>query len=118
MAIKITFEKFCKQWEVNFEQIIVHNTFEFATKAGVTLQDCFKKSFEEGGMYGSGTKWPARKSKWGTVKFPEHPVMNDTGTLRDSIGKYVFVPGKKVRKTLLTDTMSALVVKEFGRSME
>lgn len=102
MAIKMTLEEFCKQWEGKVDQIIAHNTFEFTTKAGVTLQDCFKKSFAEGGMYGSGTKWPARKSKWGTIKFPNHPVMNDTGTLRDSIRKYVFVPEKKGEKDPIT----------------
>ncbi|KAA6302855.1 MAG: hypothetical protein EZS26_001025 [Candidatus Ordinivivax streblomastigis] len=86
--MKITLDEFCLQWvkgnqyrtmASRFEK----NTFDFATIAGEYSKRFFQTSFIYGGFYGSGSKWKARESKWGK-KFT-HPVMIDTGTLRNSI---------------------------------
>lgn len=59
------------------------NVFDFTTKAGEYTKSRFRSSFETGGFYGSGSSWAPRESRWGR-KFT-HPVMIDTGTLKDSI---------------------------------
>ncbi len=92
---KITIDEFCNQWartkqQMSWSSRLSYNVEEFTTRAGVYSLSRFKTSFYEGGMYGSGTKWKPRESKWGK-KFT-HPVMRDQGILKGSLkggrGKY------------------------------
>ncbi|MDR2915758.1 MAG: hypothetical protein LBV74_13140 [Tannerella sp.] len=86
--IKITLDEFCNHWvKSKLERSIVSrfekNVFDFATLAGGYSKRFFTTSFLTGGFYGTGAKWQPRESKWGK-KFT-HPVMNDTGTLKNAI---------------------------------
>ncbi len=86
--IKITLDEFCNHWvKSKYERSIVSrfekNVFDFATIAGHYSKRFFITSFLTGGFYGTGNKWQPRESKWGK-KFT-HPVLNDTGTLKNSI---------------------------------
>lgn len=85
----------CKQWTRDkkvrpWSSLLEKNAEDFATIAGVYARNCFRLSFMEGGLYGTGKKWAPRTSKWGK-KFT-HPVMIDTGELKSKIkgeiGKY------------------------------
>jgi hypothetical protein len=85
---KITLDDFCRHWiKEKYAMPIVSrfekNTFDFVTVAGEYSKRFFRTSFIYGGFYGSGTKWKPRESKWGK-KFT-HPVLVDSGTLRNSI---------------------------------
>lgn len=86
--MKITLEQFCQQWAPNgngryLPNKMEFNTHDFVTLAGEYSKSRFRSSFAEGGFYGSGRRWPERKSRWGR-RFT-HPVMIDSGTLSRSI---------------------------------
>lgn len=86
--MKLSVEQFCEQWAPKgnaryLPNKMEFNTHDFVTMAGEYTLSRFRTGFLEGGFYGSGRKWPERKSKWGR-KFT-HPVMNDTGTLAHTI---------------------------------
>lgn len=83
--MRITLEEFCEQWAPKgngryLPNKMEFNTHDFVTLAGDYSKSRFRSSFSEGGFYGSGRKWPARR--W---RPNEHPVMIDTGTLSRSI---------------------------------
>lgn len=59
------------------------NITNFTTEIGMFSKRFFRMSFAYGGFYASGNKWAARTSKWG--KKNSHSIMNDTGTLKNSI---------------------------------
>lgn len=85
---KLTLDQFCNLWAKDVRQkqwhsILAFNAENFATEAGEYAKSCFQASFEQGGFYGSGTKWAPRESKWGK-KF-KHPIMDDRGELKGSI---------------------------------
>jgi hypothetical protein len=86
--MKITLDQFCAQWVKDKHSMTLvnrfeKNTFDFVTAAGAWSKRFFQISFLYSGFYGSGAKWKPRESKWG--KKYTHPVMIDTGTLRNSI---------------------------------
>lgn len=86
--MKITLDQFCDQWARNGKQrawhsLLARNAEDFATTAGEYSKTMFKTSFAQGGFYGSGTKWAPRKSKTRTK--PPHPLMIETGELRNKI---------------------------------
>lgn len=56
---------------------------DFTALAGRFSQDRFRRSFDEGGFYGTGQKWPERTSRWGR-RF-DHPVMKHSGLLQSVI---------------------------------
>jgi hypothetical protein len=84
-AMRITLEEFCEQWAPRgngryLPNKMEFNTHDFVTLAGDYSKSRFRTSFSEGGFYGSGKKWPARR--W----LPDdHPVMIDSGILSRSI---------------------------------
>ncbi len=84
--IKISLDEFCNQWHKSkmqkpWHSVLAFNADEFVTKAGIYSLSAFRESFAMGGF--GGRKWKPRESKWGK-KF-QHPIMIDTGTLKDSI---------------------------------
>lgn len=86
--MNITPDQFYKQWlRLGPAQATVshfeNQVLDFTATAGRFSQDRFQRSFEEGGFYGSGQKWPARTSRWG--KRFTHPIMKDFGLLESSI---------------------------------
>lgn len=86
--MNITPEQFYNQWILNLKNQTKVSFFEnqvlrFAQTAGDISKDRFRKSFEEGGFYGTGQRWPERTSRWGR-RFT-HPVMRDFGLLASSI---------------------------------
>lgn len=86
--MRITLDQFCEQWAPkNNGRYLPHkmefNTHDFVTAAGRLSLSRFRSGFVEGGFYGSGRKWPPRRSKWG-LKYT-HPVMRDSGTLARTI---------------------------------
>lgn len=86
--IKITLDEFCAHWvKSKLERPVARrfekNVFDFTTIAGQYSKRFFSASFLTGGFYGTGTLWQPRSSKWGK-KFT-HPVLNDTGTLKNAI---------------------------------
>lgn len=86
--MKLTLDQFCDQWAPggSYRTILSRlefNIFDFTTQAGEISTAHFKSSFDQGGMAGSGSSWPARQSSWGR-KF-SHPVLNDRGSLKASI---------------------------------
>ena len=99
--MKITLDQFCTQWVkgANFMPMASRfdiNVCNFTTTAGQHTKQFFQNSFSSGGFYGSGAKWKPRESKWG-MKFT-HPVMIDTGTLRNSIqgeSKEISIDGRR-----------------------
>ena len=99
--MKITLDEFCGQWVKGANFMPLASRFEFnicnfATVAGDHTKQFFRNSFDAGGFYGSGTKWKPRESKWGK-KFT-HPVLIDTGTLKNSIkseSKEVSINGRR-----------------------
>lgn len=97
--MEITLDQFCKQWlrlgpasatVSHFERQV----FDFTHIAGSYSKDRFKQSFEQGGFYKTGEKWPERTSRWGR-KF-QHPIMNHSGLLKSSIDGV----GKSNNKTI------------------
>ena len=67
---KLTLDQFCDLWAKDIRQkqwhsILAKNAEDFATVAGEYALSCFRASFDQGGFYGSGTKWAPRESKWG-----------------------------------------------------
>ncbi len=86
--MRITLEQFCEQWapKGNGRYLLnkmEFNTHDFVTAAGEYSKSRFRSSFAEGGFYGSGKKWPERKSRWGR-RFT-HPVLLDSATLSRGI---------------------------------
>jgi hypothetical protein len=84
----LTLDQFCNLWAKDIRQkqwhsILAKNAEDFATEAGEYALSCFRASFDQGGFYGSGTKWAARESKWGK-KFT-HPIMIDREELKSKI---------------------------------
>lgn len=85
---EISLAEFCAQWvpEAGRQSLtsrLAYNASEFATTAGAFSRRFFRMSFAQGGFYASGNRWQTRTSKWGK-KFT-HPVMIDTGKLKESI---------------------------------
>lgn len=88
MALRISPEEFCRQWAPGGNARVLpsrleFNTHDFVTAAGAYTLSRFRTSFIEGAFYGSGRRWPERKSRWG-LRFT-HPVLRDTGTLAASL---------------------------------
>lgn len=101
--MKITLDQFVDQWAKGGSSRgavsrLESNVFEFTTLAGHYSKRYFATSFLYGGFYGTGRKWEVRQSRWGK-KFT-HPVLIDTGTLKDSIK----AEGKETRITGWTDS--------------
>lgn len=85
---KLTLDQFCNLWAKDirskqWHSILAKNAEDFATEAGEYALSCFRASFDQGGFYGSGTKWAPRESKWGK-KFT-HPIMIDQEELKSKI---------------------------------
>jgi hypothetical protein len=85
--MKITLDDFCAHWVkgagfMSIASRFEYNVFNFTTATGDHTKQFFQNSFAAGGFYGSGAKWKPRESNWGK-KFT-HPVMIDTGELKDS----------------------------------
>lgn len=86
--MKITPQQFVDHWvkdklHMSIVSRFEQNIFDFTTKAGEYTAQCFRESFNQGGFYGSGTKWLPRSSRWG--KRYTHPTMTDTETLKNNI---------------------------------
>lgn len=86
--MNITPDQFYKQWlRLGPAQATVshfeNQVIDFTATAGRFSQDRFKRSFDEGGFYGSGQRWPERTSRWG--RNLTHPVLKHTGLLRSVI---------------------------------
>lgn len=84
---EITLDEFCNQWvqgkwTTTMASKLEANVFNFATAAGDYSRQEFKSSFNSGSFCG-GTSWAPRTSRWG--KRFTHPVLLDSGKLRDSI---------------------------------
>lgn len=85
---KLTLDQFCNLWAKDsrskqWHSILAKNAEDLATLAGEYALSRFRTSFSEGGLYGTGTKWAPRESKWGK-KFT-HPIMIDQGELKSKI---------------------------------
>ena len=86
--MNITPDQFYKQWiRLGPAQATVSHferqVLDFTATAGRFSKDRFRRSFDEGGFYGTGQKWPARTSRWGR-RFT-HPVMKHSGLLQSVI---------------------------------
>lgn len=84
----ITLDQFCNQWARGkdvrpWHSLLAKNAEDFVTVAGEYALSRFRTSFAEGGLYGSGTKWAPRTSKWG--KKYTHPVLIDSEELKSKI---------------------------------
>lgn len=85
---KISLDEFCAQWvpqpgRQSLASRLAYNASEFTTLAGAFSRRFFQMSFTQGGFYAGGNQWQGRTSRWGK-KFT-HPVMIDTGRLKESI---------------------------------
>ena len=80
MIRKITPQQLVNQWKGKRSRFDV-NLWNFEIKAGEVAEKVFKGSFAMGRFNSSGsTAWPPRKSPK-----QSHPILNETGTLRNSI---------------------------------
>lgn len=127
--MNITPDQFYKQWlRLGPAQATVSHferqVLDFTATAGRFSKDRFQRSFDEGGFYGTGQKWPARTSRWGR-RFT-HPVMKHSGLLQSSIdgdsstdnATHKPAPGRKAafrRKSTYTIVANPESVKWPGR---
>lgn len=86
--MNITPDQFYKQWlRLGPAQATVSHferqVLDFTATAGRFSADRFRRSFDEGGFYGTGQRWAERTSRWG--RRCTHPVMKHTGLLQSTI---------------------------------
>ena len=77
---KVTLKEMCDQLGKISPSRLDFNVANFATEVGQYSKRVFKKSFDTQSF--DGKAWKPRESRWG--KRFTHPILNDTGTLKDS----------------------------------
>lgn len=77
---KVTLKEMCDQLGKISPSRLDFNVANFATEVGQYSKGVFKKSFDTQSF--DGKAWKPRESRWG--KRFTHPILNDTGTLKDS----------------------------------
>lgn len=81
----ITPKQFAMQWLTLPNKFEV-NIFNFETIAGNVAKKVFKDSFYLRRFNTTGASaWPARYRKYGAKSYAIHPLLNETGSLKDSI---------------------------------
>lgn len=76
----LTMEQFFESKWSNFplmSSMLDFNIFMFVYRATNHAKVSFKKSFDDGGFYGTGKKWTSRKKNY------PHPILYETGDLKD-----------------------------------
>lgn len=107
MAIKVTPQQVAAQWAL-LKHVFDVNAWNFEVEAGKAALEVFRFSFNKRGFNSRGEgKWPPRKHP------KPHPVLNETGTLKNSItskvdGRWSRAGGRNMSVHVYTDP------KKFG----
>lgn len=120
--MEITLNEMISHWQrgetkMGMGNRLHYNIGNFITEAGDYSRRFFQFSFASGGFYASGQSWKPRTSPWGK-KFT-HPVLIDTGKLKESIkGERIFDGKKGSHDTyrIKTTALSEAVARKRGES--
>lgn len=77
---KVTLKEMCDNWKKYLQADWILMSQTSLPKWGNIQKEIFKKSFDTQSF--DGKAWKPRESRWG--KRFTHPILNDTGTLKDS----------------------------------